>query len=224
MKRMLILVVLFLSACGAPAPALVPAAGNVQAGPTGFIAESYPTAQAQSVSSNQAASGVQMTVARVWQDGKQLNADVCFSLPSDSDWSIWSASLHYTDAMIAEYGSTLLSLQPAAEGVAGQRCDTLNFYVPPDAVLTDGVIIVDAIAALPREGEYCSLYMPKIQQSLQERGMAVTLECVDVNGIPTMQISSFPPEMTKEQVEQLVYSDEYYTLKGPWSFNFSLTQ
>lgn len=222
MKRMLILVVLFLSACGAPAPA--PAAANAQAGPTGFIAESYPTAQAQSVSSDQAASGVQMTVARVWQDGKQLNADVCFSLPSDSDWSIWSASLQYADAMIAEYGSTLLSLQPAAEGVAGQRCDTLNFYVPPDAVLTDGVIIIDAIAALPREGEYCSLYMPKIQQSLQERGMAVTLECVDVNGIPTMQITSFPPEMTKEQVEQLVYSDEYYTIKGPWSFNFSLTQ
>jgi hypothetical protein len=39
-----------------------------------------------------------------------------------------------------------------------------------------------------------------------------------------MKITSFPPEMTKEQVEQLVYSDEFYTIKGPWSFTFSLTQ
>lgn len=223
MKRMVILALLFLSACGAPQPA--PAVGPAQAGPTGFIADSYPTAQAQSVSSNQAAGGgVQMSVERVWQDGKQLNADLCFSLPSDSDWSIWSASLQYAGTVNTEYSSVLLSLQLPAEGAPGRRCDTLSFYVPPDAVLTNGVITIDSIAALPREGEYCSLYMPKIQQSLQERGLAVTLECVDVNGIPTMQITSFPPELTKEQVEQLVYSDEYYSLKGPWSFNFSLTQ
>lgn len=222
MKRWLLMAVLLLSACGSPQ--LPPPAQGVQAGPTGFIADSYPTAQAQSVSSDQAASGVQMNVSRVWQDGKQLNVDLCYTLPSDSDWSIWSASLQYADTVIAEYGSTLLSLQPAGDGVSGQRCDTLNFYVPPDAVLTNGVITVDAIAALPREGEYCGAYMPKIQQTLQERGMSVTLECLDVNGVQTMQITSFPPEMTKEQVEQIVYSDEFYTIRGPWTFTFSLTQ
>lgn len=221
MKRWLLLAVLLLSACGAPQP---PPAGNIQAAPTGFIADSYPTAQAQSVSPDQATSGVQMNVSRVWQDGKQLNADICFTLPSDSDWSIWSASLQYADTVIAEYGSTLLSLQPAGDGVSGQRCDTLNFYVPPDAVLTNGLISVDAIAAIPREGEYCGVYMPKIQQTFQERGLAITLECVDVNGVQTMQITGFPPEMTKEQAEQLVYSDEFYTIKGPWTFVFSLSQ
>ncbi len=221
MKRWFLLIVLLLTGCNMPQPQ---APGNGQTAPTAFIADSYPTAQAQSVSANQASSGIQMNVSRVWQDGKQLNADICYSLPSDSDWSIWSASLQYTDTVIAEYGSTLLSLTPGANGVSGQRCDTLNFYVPPDAVLTNGVITVDAIAAVPREGEYCGIYMPKIQQALQERGMAITLDCPDVNGIQTMQITSFPPEMTKEQVEQLVYSDEFYTIKGPWTFTFSLTQ
>ena len=104
------------------------------------------------------------------------------------------------------------------------RCDTLSFYVPPDAVLTSVVVTIDSIAALPREGDYCNLYMPKIQQVMQERGLAITLECVDVNGIPTMQITSFPPDMTQEQAEQAVYSDEFYTIKGPWTFTFSLGQ
>ena len=83
---------------------------------------------------------------------------------------------------------------------------------------------MDAIAAIPREGEYCGVYMPKIQQTFQERGLAITLECVDVNGVQTMQITGFPPEMTKEQAEQIVYSDEFYTIKGPWTFAFSLRQ
>ncbi len=220
MKRWLLLVVLLLSGCGVPQPP--PAAG--QAGPTAFISESYPTAQAQAVSPNQVASGVNVSVTRAWQDGKQVNADVCFTLPDSSDWSIYSASLQYGDTVSTEFGTTLVSMQPAGDGVPGQRCDTLSFYVPPDAVLTNVVVTIDSIAALPREGDYCNLYMPKIQQAMQERGLAITLDCVDVNGIPTMQITSFPPDMTQEQAEQIVYSDEFYTVKGPWTFTFSLGQ
>ncbi len=220
MKRWLLLVVLLLSGCGVPQPP--PVAGQV--GPTAFISESYPTAQAQAVSPNQVASGINVSVNRAWQDGKQVNADVCFTLPDSSDWSIYGASLQYGETVSTEFGTMLVSMQPAGDGTSGQRCDTLSFYVPPDAVLTSVVVTIDSIAALPREGDYCNLYMPKIQQVMQERGLAITLECVDVNGIPTMQITSFPPDMTQEQAEQAVYSDEFYTIKGPWTFTFSLGQ
>ena len=104
------------------------------------------------------------------------------------------------------------------------RCDTLTFVVPPDADLSSATIVVDSIAATPREGEYCSVYMPKIQQAMLERGTGIVLDCVDLSGVLTMQIISKPAEMTQEQAEQIIYSDEFYTVKGPWSFSFNLAQ
>lgn len=222
MKRWFLLVVLLLAGCGAPPPPALPQ--GFLATPTAFIAESYPTAEAQGVSPSQVTNGVDVSVTRAWQDGKQVNADVCFSVPDDSDWGIWSASLQYGETITSEFGTTLVSLQPSANGQPGQRCDTVNFYVPPDAELSNVTISIDALAAVPREGEYCDVYMPKIQQALSERGIGIALDCVDVNGVLTMQITNRPPEMTQEQAEQIVYSDEFYTVKGPWIFTFNLGQ
>jgi hypothetical protein len=96
--------------------------------------------------------------------------------------------------------------------------------VPPDADLSNVAVVIDAIAALPQPEDYCSIYMPKIQQALTERGVAITLACSDVNGVQTMQITGKPETMTQEQAEQIVFSDEFYSVKGPWSFTFNLGQ
>jgi hypothetical protein len=66
--------------------------------------------------------------------------------------------------------------------------------------------------------------MPKIQQTLTERGIAIALDCVDSNGVEVMQILSKPDTMSQEEAEQIVYSDEFYTVRGPWSFTFNLGQ
>ena len=86
---------------GQPIPALPSA--------TPFIAESYPTAGAEAISPNQLVSGIDVRVDRAWQEGKQVYADVCFTLPDDSDWTIWSATLKYADVELQEYGTTFLS-------------------------------------------------------------------------------------------------------------------
>ena len=225
MKRLFLLVAFVLVGCSPSIPQPPTLPSEYLSGPTPYIAPSYPTAEAQALASDQQViSGIDVRLARAWQDGKQLNAEVCFTLPDDSDWSIWRASLQFGENVVTEFGTTLATLQDPAGGQPGQRCDTLNFYVAPDADLSTATVSVDAIAAVPREGEYCDLYLPKIQQALQERGLAIELECVDQNGAPTMQIKSFPAEMTKGQAEEIVYSDEFYTIKGPWIFTFSLTQ
>ena len=192
---------------------------------TPFIADSYPTAGAASISPNQLVSGIDVRVDRAWQEGKQVYADVCYTIPDASDWTIWKASLKYADVVSEEYGATLLSSQePTGDGQPGQRCDTLEFYVPPDADLSTVTVSIGAIASLPRQEDYCTIYMPKIQQALNERGIAITLNCVDVNGVQTMQIASKPDTMSQEEAEQLVYSDEFFTITGPWEFTFNLTQ
>ena len=222
MKRFTLLIPLILAACAPPTPSV--ALPEFVSTATAYIDPSYPTAQAAISAPNQEASGIQVRMDRAWRDGKNLKADVCFTLPDASDWSIWSASLNYGGSTLQEYGTTLLSLQDSAEGQPGLRCDTLTFVVAPDADLSSATIAIGSIAAYPREGEYCSVYMPKIQQALYERGIGITLECVDVEGTPTMQIANRPPDMTQEEAEQIVFSDEFYAIKGPWTFTFNLDQ
>jgi len=228
----LLVLILAAMACSAPisvVPSPVPGqqvpAQNVASTATPFISESYPTAAAKSISNDQSVSGVNVHVQRAWQEGKQVYADVCYTLPDASDWTIWSASLKYADVVLQEYGATLLSSQePGGDGQPGQRCDTLEFYVPPDANLSTVTVSIGAIASIPRQEDYCAIYMPKIQQTLNERGTAITLACNDVNGAMTMQITGKPDTMSQEEAEQLVYSEEFFTIPGPWEFTFNLTQ
>ena len=221
MKKLILLLAIFMTACGSSKPPVV-VLPNMLPAATAYIDPSYPTAQVELAAPNQVASGIEVRMDRVSVDGKNVNADVCFTLPDTSDWGISSASLTYGGILVQEYGTTLVSLQEPANGTAGLRCDTLTFVVPPDADLSNTTIMIDAIAATPREGEYCSVYMPKIQQALLDRGIGIGLDCVDVNGVQTMQITSFPPEMTQAQAEEIVYSPEFYSVKGPWSFSFNL--
>jgi len=130
----------------------------------------------------QTSSGIEVRVNRAWRDGKEVHAEVCFTLPDTSDWSIWGANMQYAGGSTVDFGSTLLSLQEAVEGQSGLRCDDLSFSnVPPDADLTNVIITIDAIAAPPRDDEYCGIYMSKIQQTLIERGIAIQLACSDTD-------------------------------------------
>ena len=220
MKRTILLLTILLAACSpfVPQPPEQPL-------PTAYIDPSYPTMQSAPVTLMQQSNGIDVTADRAWRDGKQVNVNVCYTLLNASDWSIWGANLQYAGTAISDFGTTMVSVQEPADGQSGKRCDTLSFVnVPPDADLSNVAVTIDAIAAPPRAEDYCSIYMPKIQQSLNERGIAITLGCSDVNGVQTMQIVSKPENMQQEEAEQYVFSDEYYTVKGPWSFTFNLGQ
>jgi hypothetical protein len=224
MKRTILLLPIFLVACSPFVPQQ-PNTNTTTSVPTAYIDPSYPTVQAAPAVVSQLSSGIEVRADRALRDGKQVNVDVCFTLLDDSDWSIWGASLQYPGGTITDFGSTMVSLQQPIQGQSGIRCDTLSFLnVPPDADLSNVSVTVDSIAAPPRAEDYCTIYMPKIQQALIDRGIAITLNCTDVNGVQTMQIAGKPDSMSQEEAEQIVYSDEFYTVKGPWSFNFNLGQ
>jgi hypothetical protein len=221
MKRMIVLSILFTSACSA----LGQPQGFVQPLPTAFIDQSYPTVESAPAAAVQTSSGINVSAVRAWRAGKDVNAEVCFTLIDASDWSIWGANLAYGEVVVFDFASTMLSLQEPLEGQSGLRCDTLSFFnIPPDADLSSVTITVDAIAASPRPEDYCTIYMPKIQQTLDARGAGIVLGCADSNGVQVMQIVSKPDSMSQEEAEQIVFSDEFYTIRGPWAFTFNLEQ
>jgi hypothetical protein len=219
MKKIILLTVLLLTAC---LPKVTPPQSTE---PTAYIDPSYPTMESAPDTTLQVSSGIEVRVNRAWRDGKEVSTEVCFTLLDNSDWSIWGANLQYAGGTVSDFSSTMLSLQEAANGQNGLRCDTVSFFnIPPDADLSTVVINIDSIAATPRPDDYCSIYMPKIQQTLTERGIAITLGCTDVNGVQTMQILSKPDALSQEEAEAMVFSDEFYSIKGPWSFTFNLGQ
>lgn len=221
MKKLILFCALFIPACST----LQPPQELIQPLPTAFIDQSYPTLESAPAAAIQSSSGINVTAMRAWRDGKDVNAEVCFTLIDGSDWSIWGASLQYGETVVFDFASTMLSLQEPLEGRSGQRCDLLSFFnIPPDADLSGVTITVDAIAASPRPEDYCTIYMPKIQQTLNDRGSGIVLGCVDSNGVQVMQIIGKPDTMSQEEAEQIVFSDEFYTIRGPWSFTFNLGQ
>ncbi len=217
---------LLLAACGpaAPKPPVLPTFIPLQTGATPEINQAYPTEQAKQSNANQTVGGFSVSLQRAWRDGKQVNAAVCFTLPDSSDWTIWNAHLEYGGQSVSEFSSAMISRQDAAGGQQGQRCDQLGFYVPPDADLTAASLTIESLGAYPSQDEYCNLYMPKIQQALNDRGIAITLGCSDKSGTMAMQITGKPASMSQDEAEQLVFSDEYYTVKGPWSFPLTFSQ
>lgn len=216
-----LLVMLLTAGCGSspPTQALPPAPLPPEQIATAFInTTSYPTMQATQSNVDQTVSGFTVRLQRAWRDGKQVFADICYTLPDNSDWTIWSAEFDYSGEMVAQFGSTMLSKQ------AAQRCDELVFSVPPDADLSSASLTVQSLGAQPTQDEYCSSYLPKIQEALTQRGIAITLGCSGANGSESMQIITKPASMSQQDAEKLVYSDEFFTVKGPWTFPLSLGQ
>ncbi|HET6845843.1 MAG TPA: hypothetical protein VFH29_03355 [Anaerolineales bacterium] len=224
-----LLLVFGMGAC-VPAPTTQPVLPTfVQAAVTESAAvpapnEAYPTAQASESSASQSVSGFSLSLRRAWREGKQVNAEVCFSLPDSSDWTIWAAHYEYGGNVVSEFSSALLSKTDAQGGQPAERCDQISFYVPPDADLSASTLTVESVGAYPDADEYCSLYMPKIQQTLTERGIGITLDCPVVDGVANLRIATKPAEMSQEEAEQLVFSDEFYTVRGPWSFPVTFSQ
>lgn len=206
---------LLLSACSLAKPT---------AAPGGEVAIPYqPTAAAEQPAMQpivQVANGVQVAVTGVRRDGKQVNMDVCFTLPDASDWSISAASLRVGEEYVSEFGMELKAIQEAADGKVGVRCELLYFYVPPDADLSTTQMVVEAISAFPREGEYCTKYLAKIQQAMLDRNTGIAVQCVENN----LVITSRPEAMSQAESEQIVFSEEFYTIPGPWVFDLSVLE
>ena len=199
----------------------------------------------------QTVSGIEFTATNFRREGSRFKADVCFVLQDDSDTIIWKASLKYTQAekeieLSDNYGFIGIELrsfpangqqrvvtfgadgqktvnwEPAIAGQMGRRCDTLYFEVPAEADLSNVSLIIHSIAARPREGQECDFYLNKVQKALDARGAGIKIQCAEKPDGSGVSVVSKPASMSQEDAEAIVSSDEFFTIKGPWTFASSV--
>lgn len=173
---------------------------------------------AQVVPQSQSANGITVTATNFRKEGGQVNVDVCFTMPDDGDWSIWSATLKAGELEISE-----LWLNPIEGGEpnAGLRCDTLTFEVPSNAKAPVFTLHIGTIGAYPREGEVCTTYLEKVRKALVARNLGIQVGCQQEDWGEGLEVISKPASMSMEEAKQIIHSTEFFTLPGPWVFTFT---
>ncbi len=189
--------------------------------------------------------GVEISAANWRYENNQITVDVCFHLPDTQDWLIDDAVVQYGDKTALLDTTTLLEqtltqadgqkliqtvengfLQEQAQksdGGPDYRCDTLTFITPPNIALpTEMTLEIRAIRSTPKEGEECTKNLDKIQSILNARNTGIKIDCVQQSGGARLIVAQKPDSMSKQTAEQMISSDEFYTIKGLWIFDGSI--
>jgi hypothetical protein len=201
---------------------------------------------ANSQSNIQVVNGITVSASNPRIDDDKLSVDVCFTLPDDSNWIIWKASLKTADTIVSDFAATPIELRlPPVNGQQrvitqdalgnpsertevvtgdrkGRRCDTLSFQVSGGSNAYTAGLTVNSIAALPAEGQYCA-YLEKVQKQLDARNVSIVVSCAEKEGSANAVVSK-PASMSQADAEKLVYSDEWFTQIGPWVFDLSTSK
>lgn len=194
----------------------------------------------------QTVNGIEVTATNFRREGNQVKADICFVVQDTSDWSIWKASLTYVtngkSTEVSDFGGIPIELrefpvsgqqrvikfgaggeknvhsEPAVAGQMGRRCDTLYFEVPVEVDLSSLKLTIHSIGAYPREGEACDSYLKKVQKALDARQVGIKLKCIEESWGSSIKVINKPVSMSQDEAEMIAFSDEFFTIKGPWVF------
>jgi hypothetical protein len=145
--------------------------------------------------------------------------DVCIDLPELQDWMISDANLLVKGSTLPVSGGELLQYTAAApDGTTGRRCDALFFELPLDLQLKDIVLQVLAIAATPREGEYCKFLLETVQPTLEAGKAGIQITCSEEAGYSNAKVIAKPDNLSQAEAEATAFSPVYFTVYGTWSF------
>ena len=168
------------------------------------------------------ANNIEVRATNFRKEGDFLKTDVCYTMLDSSDWIIGSASLRYGKAEISDYTTDLIERHPPESGQPGFRCDTLSFEVPNTSDLSNFTVTIQKLAAEPRETEFCSAYLKKVNEKMAERNSGIKVDCVKGESTYGLKVISKPSNLSQEDAEAVAFSDEFYSTSGPWKFTTGL--
>ena len=163
------------------------------------------------------ANRIEIHLKNVRRANGKLEADLCFSMPDNEDWMLRKLSLRYAGSeQIGDWGSLIIPpIVPAANGQPGRRCDSIYFYVPDSADLSEFTITVYSIDAYPREGMMCTR-IESVQQKLD--ALKIKMVCTSGDHSDSYQIVEKPASMSETEAQTLAMEIIDRTIKGPWEF------
>lgn len=160
------------------------------------------------------ASAVRIFVRKAERSGKEVRLEVCFVPPDTSDWTLGDVHLLVGGDEMFFLGSTLTELTHGPGAL--QRCELLTFGVAPEMELSTAVLQIETLQVEPSLEEICTLYLPKIAPRLEAQGVKAT--CVQSGDGWQVQVIGYPPSLSREQAEALIYDPANFALAGPWVF------
>lgn len=209
--RPLLLLFLLLSAC-IPSPAAAPTAAEfypIQAATVQPPPSEAPSHQAPN-----------LFIRSVERSGKEVRLEVCFTPPDAADWTLGQVHLVIAGNELTFQGSTLTELS-FQNSLPLRRCEQLNFAVPPEMILSLATLQIDAIQSYPSLDELCTLYFPKLTPRWEAQG--VHAECQQTPDGWQVRLVSYPPNLSAEQAEALIYDPANFAIAGPWKFTLQFT-
>lgn len=190
--------------------------------------------------------GITITISSIQKLGDQTQVTVCYPLPDDGDWTIWKASLQYTQGSktieLADFGFAPVELREfpangrqritifgkngakhmhfenALANQQGLRCDRLTFTLMKNAAPTNTMLTIQAIGAYPREGEICGVYLEKAQAMLKTNYPGLQAQCIQNAWGGGLTVAAKPDSMSQTEAEAIIASDKFFTIQGPWVF------
>lgn len=177
--------------------------------------------------------GLDVSVANFRYENNEIKADVCFQLPSSSDWRVWDATLkggstNFLLSTIAPLeltetlpnGKQRITTYPPGQNITWQEiphngkpnylCQTLSFFSDAPEANLAGVdltklsLSIQSVGALPREGEECSFYLETVQSRLDAKGSGIKLDCVTENNGSRVFIVQKPDALSQSDAESQV--------------------
>lgn len=169
-------------------------------------------------------SGIRVTVTDYYRQDESFVVDVCYDTLDSGDWNIWlpEVSLRYgqhevNDNLVSE--GLFLREIPAVGGMKGMRCNRVTFVETPDSTAApEFVFTINKIGPEPREGDACGSYGELVQGEMDRRGLDIQIGCITEPGMSGLVAETIPPGMSREEVERIIHSDEFFNITGPWVF------
>jgi len=66
--------------------------------------------------------------------------------------------------------------------------------------------------------------LAKVQEQLKARNIDITINCIEKDGVTNVAITNKPSSMSQAEAEKLVFSDEWYSKLGPWTFELAISK
>ena len=169
----------------------------------------------------QLVNGIEIEIINQQVQDNFLLVDVCFQLPSDSDWLLST----YPDDVILTVGNETIPHSGFGEidtktNASGNktRCDRVTFQISGQEDLSKFVITINHLVTSIPENPDCD----KAQAKLDKKNTGIKIKCSKTDSSFSYEVTQKPGNMSSYETQRPIESAFSETFDGPWAFEIGV--